>query len=49
VQSFLNSGGQPPAARARWISVPGAAINVTVDRDGYPYVVNSSKSAYHVN
>jgi peptidoglycan hydrolase-like protein with peptidoglycan-binding domain len=48
-QSFLNSGGQPPAARARWISVPGAAINVTVDRDGYPYVVNSSKSAYHVN
>jgi peptidoglycan hydrolase-like protein with peptidoglycan-binding domain len=47
-QRFLDDGGQPPAKQNRWISVAGGALNVTVDRDGTPYIVNDAKFAYYV-
>jgi Matrixin/Putative peptidoglycan binding domain len=47
-QDALDEGKPPVAAQARWIQVKGAAVNITVDSDGWPYIVNSTKSAYYV-
>jgi hypothetical protein len=47
-QNALAVGSPGPVKQASWIGVQGSAINVSVDRTGYPYVVNSAMNAYFV-
>jgi peptidoglycan hydrolase-like protein with peptidoglycan-binding domain len=47
-QSALAVGQPNPVTRARWVGVQGGAVNVSVDRTGYPYVVNDANYAYFV-
>jgi peptidoglycan hydrolase-like protein with peptidoglycan-binding domain len=47
-QDAVAFGNPGPVARAGWVGVPGRAVNVSVDRTGYPYAVNSVNNAYFV-
>lgn len=47
-QPASNTGNPAPLERSRWRSVAGGAIRISVDHDGYPYLVNDAKGAYAV-